>query len=419
MLTDVQIRKAKAGEKPYKLTDGGGLHLFVSSAGGKLWRLRYKFGGKEKLLSIGPYPSTTLVAARQQREDAKTILRAGRDPGLVRRQLRNVVIDESRNTFEAVAREWFGLNQATWTPTHASDVLRSLERDVFPSVGAMPIKSITPPDVLELLRQIEARPAIETARRVRQRMSAVFVFALAAGRGETDPAAIVQGALAPLRKSRQPAITELGQARQILRDADRQPAHPATKLALRLLALTVLRPGALITARWNEFDELDPENPVWRVPAERMKLRMHQKEDSARDHLVPLSSQAIETIEAVRRLTGRGPLTFPNTRHAHRPMSENAIGYLLNRAGYHHRHVPHGWRATFSTVMNERFPADHRIVDLMLAHSPKDRVESAYNRAAHLVRRRELAEAWADLLMVDQMPVEEVLTLPRRALRTP
>jgi integrase len=296
---------------------------------------------------------------------------------------------------------------------HAYDILHSLERDVFPDLGAAPIKSISAANVLSVLRKIENRHALETARRIRQRISAAFVYAIASGRAENDPAAAVQKAMKPIRKGRQPALTDLEQAREILRRAEATPASPVTKLALRLLALTALRPGTLITTPWVELDDLDPGTPVWQVPAARMKLRLQYKDDEARDHLVPLARQAVDVIKALRKLTGRTPYLFPNQRHAHRPASENAMGYLLNRAGYHHRHVPHGWRATFSTVMNERYKHDRHIIDLMLAHMPKDSVEVAYNRAEHLERRIELAQAWADLIMADQMPIDELLNLRR------
>jgi integrase len=414
MLTDAQIRKAKAAKKPYRLTDGGGLHLYVTPAGGKLWRLRYEFERKEKLLSIGPYSAVGLAEAREAATNAKRLLREGRDPAVGKRLRRLGVITDGRTTFEAVAREWHELNKGHWVEVHAYDVLHSLERDVFPDLGATPIKDITPANVLSVLRKIENRSAVETARRIRQRMSAVFVYAIASGRAETDPATIVQKAMKPVKMGRQPAITDLEQAREILRRADATPASPVTKLALRLLALTSLRPGTLITTPWTELDVLDPEVPVWRVPATRMKLRLQYKDDEARDHLVPLSTHAIDVIQALRKLTGRTPYLFPNQRHAHRPASENAIGYLLNRAGYHHRHVPHGWRATFSTVMNEQFKHDRHIIDLMLAHVPKDRVEGAYNRAKHLERRIELAQAWSDLIMTDQMPIEDLISLRRR-----
>jgi integrase len=213
-------------------------------------------------------------------------------------------------------------------------------------------------------------------------------------------------------KGRQPAITDLDAAREMLAKAEAEKAHPTTKLALRILALTVVRPGTLITTPWSEWTDM--EDGIWRIPAARMKLRLQHKDDDARDHWVPLSRQGLEAIESLRTLTGRGPIALPNTRHAHKPMSENAMGYLLNRAGYHHRHVPHGWRATFSSVMNERFPADKPIIDLMLAHVPKDKVEGAYNRALHLDRRRELAQAWADLILDGSRPAADLLIGPRK-----
>jgi integrase len=406
MLTDAAVRGAKPAAKPYKLTDRAGLYLHVTPAGSKLWRLRYEFGRKEKLLSIGPYPDVTLADARDRRDTAKRLLREGRDPSLERKLARTKSLEAQTTSFEPVAREWYARMASSWTERHALDVLTSLERHVFPQLGSLPITEINPPMVLTVLRAIEARPAIETARRVRQRMSAVFVYGIASGICQTDPAAIVQGAMAPLVKGRQPAIVDLDEAREVLRRAEAEPAHPVTKLALRLLALTAVRPGEIRGAAWREFEQLDSGQPLWRIPATRMKMKQ--------EHLVPLSQQAVAIITAVRSLTGRGPLVFPNARHAHRPMSENAIGYLLNRAGYHSRHVPHGWRATFSTIMNERYQHDRQVIDLMLAHAPKDKTESAYNRAAHMPRRRELAQAWTDLLLADLPEVASLMCGARR-----
>jgi integrase len=400
VLTDATIRAAKAADKPYKLTDGGGLYVVVNAGGSKLWRMRYEFGRKEKLLALGRYPETSLAAAREQRNTAKQLLRQGRDPGLEKKLRRAESLSKAETTFEAVTRDWYARQAPTWTERHADDVMTSLERDVFPLIGALPITEITPPMVLNVLRSVEARPAIETARRVRQRMSAVFVYAIASGIGHDDPAAIVKGAMAPLVKGRQPAIVELGAAREILARAEATPAHPVTKLALRLLALTAVRPGEIRGAAWSEFENIGGEEPLWRIPSARMKMK--------KEHLVPLSRQAVAVLQAVRPLTGRGPIVFPNSRFAHRLISENAIGYLLNRAGYHHRHVPHGWRATFSTIMNERHRQDRQVIDLMLARVSKDKTEGAYNRAAHMPRRRELAQEWADLLMEGELDVTAI-----------
>lgn len=411
MLTDVRIRKAKPADKPYKLTDGGGLHLYVSAAGSKLWRWRYEYAGKERLLSIGSYPEISLIDARAARDRARQLLHDGQDPSTAKRQKRFVAQVEAATTFEAVAREWHALNAGAWDDEHAEEVLRSLERDAFPKLGSRPITQIETPDVLEVLRAVEARGAADTARRIRQRISSVFVFAIAGGRAKADPAASVVKAMAPVARGRMPAITDLDKAQQILRDVDATPGFPVTKLAIRLLALTAVRPGVISTTPW---EELPPDADLWVIPSERMKLRRQYKGDESRDHLVPLSRQARATIEAIRTITGRGKLVFPNTRHAHRPMSENAMGYMLNRAGYHHRHVPHGWRSTFSTVLNERYPGDREIIDFMLAHVPKDDVEAAYNRAKYLPRRKELAQIWADLLMKRQTPAMDLTRLLKR-----
>ncbi|MGA1803662.1 tyrosine-type recombinase/integrase [Rhizobium sp. HT1-10] len=414
MLTDSRIKREQAREKPFKIADGGGLFLYVSPSGGKLWRFRYQYGGKEKLLSIGQYPSISLIAARAAREEAKVSLRAGHDPGVAQKLKKLGHVKSSQNTFEVLAREWFELNKSQWVERHALDVIGSLENEIFPPLGSIPIKNIAASDVIAVLRVIEARGAKETARRIRQRMSAVFVYAIATGRGEADPAAIVQKAMAPLKKGRQPAITDVAKAREMLRKVDEEIAHPLTKLALRILALTAVRPGTLSTTPWSEWDDLSPTSPIWQIPAERLKLRLHYKDDEARDHLAPLSRQAIEAIAALRQISGKGPLAFPNARHAHKPMSENAMGYLLNRAGYHGHHVPHGFRSTFSSIMNESFPADKATIDLMLAHVPKDKVEGAYNRALFLQRRIELAQEWADIISEGLAPAASLLGGRRR-----
>jgi integrase len=413
-LSDLTIRRAKPKKKAFVLADGRGLGLYVSPAGARLWRFRYLMGGKPRYLTFGSYPSMPLAEARKARDTAREQVRDGLDPALVMKAAQDQRRAEALDTFEALAREWHALQKSTWTPVHAADVLGSLEKDIFPAIGALPVRGITAPMVLAELRKIEARPAIETARRVRQRMSAVFVYAIASGRGEADPAAIVQNAMAPLKKGRQPAITALEDVRKILRAVEAIPSFPVTKLAMRLIALTALRPGVLVATPWDELPDLAASAPVWTVPSERMKLRLHLKGDERRDHLVPLAPQAVEVIEAVKILTRESVYLFPNGRFFLKPMSENALGYALNRAGYHHRHVPHGWRSSFSTIMNERHPEWRAVIDLMLAHVPKNDVESAYNRAAYLEQRRAIALEWADLLMKDMVPAAALLKGARR-----
>jgi integrase len=281
---------------------------------------------------------------------------------------------------------------------------------VFPTLGNKPLRDITPAMVIEALRKVEARSAIETAHRIQQRVSMVFGFAVAGGRCDVNPAAIVKQALAPLPpKGRQPAVKSLDEARQVLVSTASIPASPVTKLAMRFLALTAVRPGTLAATLWDELGSLDPDKPVWRIPAARMKLKKAFKDDEAHDHLVPLSPDAVEILEVLKPLTGQSPFLFPNDRHIRKPMSENALSFLLKRAGYSRKHVPHGWRSTFSTIMNERRRHDKAVIDLMLAHLPEDAVEAAYNRAEHMELRREIANEWAAILLEGLPPASDLL----------
>lgn len=308
-------------------------------------------------------------------------------------------------TFEQLAREWHARQAPGWDERHTWDVLNSLERDVFATIGKMTLDAITPRLVLTMLRRIEDRGAVETAHRVRQRISAVFVYGIACGQAETDPAAIVKGALSPVVKGRhQPAITYLDELRTMLAKAEAEPAHPTTKLALRLLVATVARPGELRGARWQEF-ELANGSSIWRLPQERMKAGVA--------HIVPLTDPAVEVIETARALNGRSPYVFPNTRHGHKPMSENALGYLLNRAGYRGHYVPHGFRASFSSIMNEKHPEDADAIECCLAHAVGG-VRGAYMRAAFNGRRRELLDEWAQIVLKDLPPAAHLLEGPRR-----
>ena len=407
MLTDKNIRSAKPAAKAYRLADGQGLFVFIPPTGSKLWRLRYEFQGKEKTLTFGPYPAVSLAEARAERDAAKKVLRKGRDPAIEKKLVLAMAGGDATKTFETVARSWHASRTSTWSEQHAKQVLKSLEADAFPALGQFQVGDITAPIVLATLRTVEARGAIEQAHRVRQRMSEVFVFAIGSGMAETDPAAIVAPALRKVIKGQQPAITDLAEARKMLQAVEAEDAYPLTLLALRLLLLTALRPGEVRAARWEEFEGLDGPAPLWRVPSERMKMK--------REHLVPLSRQAVETIAAVRPFTGRKPILFPNVRRPDEPMSLNAMGYLLNRAGYLHRHVPHGFRSTFSTVMNERFQADHAVIETMLAHVPDNKVAGAYNRSLYLERRRELAQAWADLILVGLKPLDQLVAGKRKA----
>lgn len=421
MLNDAKVRAAKPREKAYKLTDGYRLYLLVKPTGSKSWKWSYSYNDKQRTLHLGIYPKVGLADARTQRDEASAILAEGRDPGVVRKLTVEINLEAGRQTFERLAREWFGNAKANWALVHADDVIRSLERDVFPAIGDLPISEINPPLVLAVLREIESRGAIETAKRVRQRISGVFVFAIAKGLAQSDPAEKLGAVLKPLRRGRQPAITDLVPLRAMITAAEEDYARPITRLGLRFLALTAVRPSELRGARWDEFEELNGAAPLWRIPAARMKGDLDRKDEIGGDHLVPLTPQAIEVLKALWPLTGGGALVFPSNRHPNRSMSENAIGYLLNRAGYHGHHVPHGFRAAFSTIMNEwaeRHGKDHdrAVIDLMLAHVPKEKVEGAYNRAAYMPRRREIACIWADMLSDGLPPPVILVERPAKAI---
>jgi integrase len=342
------------------------------------------------------------------------MLNDGRDPSAQKKLDKAIQRCDAEATFAVVAKEWFDLVSTMWATAHANEVWRTLKRDVMPHIGGLPITAIDAPTVLGVLRLIEKRGAVETAKRHRQRMSAIFVYAISTGRATSDPAAVVHGALAPLHKGRRPALTTVAAVRKLLTDVCETPGRPHIKLGLRLLAITAVRPGTLAATPWSEWDDLDEDDPVWRIPASRMKLKLERKNDDLYDHLVPLPRQAMEIIALLRRLTGRSEYVFPNPRRPTQPMSLNAMGYFLNRADYYEKHVPHGFRASFSSIMNERYPQDRHVIDLMLAHTPKDKVEAAYNRALHIVRRKELAQIYADLVLEGVPSLEEFINGPIR-----
>ena len=432
MLNDAKIRAAKPQDKPYKLTDSHRLYLLVKPSGSKLWKWSYSYDGKQRTLQFGVHPKVSLADARAKRDEASALLNEGRDPVMVRKLLVEANLEAGRQTFERLAREWFENIKTRWALIHADDVIRSLERDVFPMIGALPIGELNAPLVLAVLREIESRGAIETAKRVRKRISSVFVFAIAKGITQSDPAERLGAVLKPLRKGRQPAITDLVRLRAMIMAAEEDYARPITRLGLRFLALTAVRPSELRGARWDEFEELNSDAPLWRISAARMKGDLDRKDEIDGDHMVPLEPQAVSVLKALWPLTGSGTLVFPSNRHPSRPMSENAIGYLLNRAGYHGHHVPHGFRAAFSTIMNEWAERhgkhhDRAVIDLMLAHVPKEKVEGAYNRAAFMPRRRELAASWANMLsegladpiVLAERPAKAIGLQSRRRLLAP
>lgn len=470
MLTDAKIRAAKPKAAPYKLGDSGQLYLYVSTAGGRHWRMNYvvkvmvdgKAKQKQKTLSLGSYPAMTLVEARAARDEAKAQLSAGHDPAVQRRVAATEKAQSDANTFQVAAERWFELNsgwsleklreyrkahggkwshrtarhwtakRAPWSAIHSADVLKSFENDVFPEVGDLPIRALEKraPVILDLLQKIEGRGAIETAHRIRQRISGVFVYGISAGLCDADPAASLGKAQAKKpRSKKQPSIIDgiesqaerLAAIKELLAKCDAERCRAGTKLALRFIAFTAVRSGELRFASWDEFEGIDwskPDEPspaaLWRIPAERMKGDDDRKNEEFGDHLVPLAPQAVETLRAMWLLSGGLPVVFPSERHLHEPISENTLRALLIRAGYYKRHVPHGFRAAFSTYMNdrphgERKDGDREVIDLMLAHIPegKSGSETAYNRAGYMERRRELACEYADLIGADLCPPQE------------
>ncbi|WP_288338610.1 integrase arm-type DNA-binding domain-containing protein [uncultured Sphingomonas sp.] len=410
MLTNAAVKAARPRAAAYKLADAGGLHLYVAPTGLRSWRWRFRIAGKEQLLTIGSFPDVGLDQARAARDQARKLLDRGEDP----RQAR-VGDDPKVRAFEYIARRWHAHKAPRWTAVHASDVMASLERDVFPAIGAMPVGSITVPVVLNALRLIEERGSFETARRVQQRISAVFAYAMAEDLADTNPAAIVGRALTPPAPVRNhAALLRIEDARELLAAAELVDVAPMVKLASRFLALTAVRLASVRGARWDEIEDLDGEAPTWRVPAARMKMAAVKKLDTKNDHVVPLSRQAVALLRVARDMHHHRENMHHSDENMHhsdenmhglifadvagRPIGEAAIGAMYKRAGFAGRHKPHGWRASFATILNERFPTEHVAIDRALAHSPKDKVAAAYDRSQQLAGRRRLFQAWADEL---------------------
>lgn len=399
MLTDAALRRAKPRDKQYKLSDSQGLYILVNANGSRLWRLKYRLFGKEKLLALGKYPEVGLAEARRLRDEARAELREGKDPALTRRQKR-AARDETR-LFRKMTEAWMAHNDSLWTERHKIAIRSSLEDYVLPSLGHLMAGDITPPMILEVLRRVERDVSSDKAKRIRQRISAVYCYGIACGLVPFDPAEQLKGALRPTIKGRQPAVVNLEELRELIHKVESFPSHPVVKLAFRFLALTACRSSEVRGMIWDEVTE-----NTWSIPASRMKMK--------RPHTVPLSRQALEVLEAVKPFSARHTLVFPSPRWAHKPFSDNTLSILLRRAGYEGRHVPHGFRSSFSSIMNEQSPDDRAIIDMMLAHAPKNNVEGAYNRASHKKRRAELAQEWADLLL-EGMPSAFELIDPSRS----
>ena len=385
-LKPLVVKNAKPKEKDYKLFDGSGLFLLVRKDGSKYWRLKYRFGDKEKLLALGVYPDVSLAEARNEMRAAKEILRGNQDPSLLRKQKKQQQKVAGANTFEAVAIEWWQNKKGDWSESHADRVITSLKTDAFPFVGLRPISEIQPPEVLSLIRKIESRDALDVASRVLQRCASVFRYAVQTGRATVNPASELAGALKTRKVEHRAAITRQ-ELPELLRAVSNYNGHPITRLALKLLIFTFVRPGELRGARWDEFD-IDAK--IWRIPAIRMKMKS--------EHLVPLSRQAIEILEELKPLSGQYELLFPGERSRKKPISENTMTYALYRLGYKSRATAHGFRTTASSILNEEgFNSD--AIERQLSHMERNQVRGAYTQHAEYLKDRAIMlQWWADYL---------------------
>jgi integrase len=400
MLNDTQCRQARATEKAIKLADDKGLYLLVALSGAKYWRMDYRFGGKRKTLALGVYPEVSLKVARQKLDEARRLLDAGVDPSEARRAEKIARKVSADSSFEVVAREWHAKKRHEWVETYADKVLTSLEQDLFPTLGRRPIAEITAAELLAVLRKIEARGALETLKRVRQRAGDVFLYAIATGRTENNPAAGLNKALKTVSAKHRPALHP-SELRDFFIRLEAVRLTTMVKNAVRLLALTFLRPGELRGARWVE---IDLAAAVWVVPAERDRARglvgMKMKEP----HTVPLSSQAAALLREIQEVTGSRDLVFPNRNDPSRAMSNGTINSALRAMGYAGDEVTgHGFRATATGALLE-MGWRPEVIDRQLAHRERNEVFGAYShQAEYLAERRKMMQQWADYL--DQVRV--------------
>ena len=387
-LTNTQIDKAKPQAKETKMFDGGGLYLLITPTGGKLWYLKFRYAGKEGKLSFGTYPAISLADARQRREEAKKLIANGVDPRNVKKAQKAAQGEQSANTFEVIAREWHNKFAHTWVESHAQHKLERLEKTVFPWIGKRPIKEITAPDVLDVLRRMESRGILDTAHRVRFECGAIFRYAIATGRAERDPVADLKGALPPVKNGHYAAPTDPKAVAPLLRAIDEYQGSFVVKCAMQLAPLLFVRPGELRAAKWSEIDF---ESAEWSVPAETMKMKVA--------HLVPLSTQALKVLNELKPLTGHSEYVFPCHRSPLRCLSENAVNAGLRRMGFEKSEITgHGFRAMARTILDEVLQVRPDYIEHQLAHAVKDPNGRAYNRTTHLAERKKMMQAWADYL---------------------
>lgn len=400
-LNDVAVRQAKPRDKAWKLADEKGLYLLVQPTGGKLWRLDYRLDGKRKTLAIGRYPEVSLAAARKRRDQAREHIAEGTDPSASRKVEKQARAVAAANSFEVVSREWHQVRGKTWTETTRVKNLAMLENDLIPWLGKRPVSEIGALELLETLRRIEARGALDSAHRAKQITGQVFRYAIATGRADRDPAADLRGALTPVSKKHFPAITEAGEVGPLLRAIEAYKGSLIVRSALKLAPMLFVRPGELRRAEWGE---IDLEAGEWRIPAEKMKMR--------REFIVPLATQAVDVLRELHPLTGHGRYVFMGVRDHAQPMSENTVNNALRRMGYDTRTeiTGHGFRAMARTILHESLGVDPAVIEHQLAHKVPDVLGGAYNRTKFLPQRRVMMQRWADWL--DQVRKgAEIITL--------
>ncbi|HAT1684808.1 TPA: tyrosine-type recombinase/integrase [Klebsiella oxytoca] len=378
-----QVDAAKPREKAYKLADGAGLYLEVVPSGSRYWRMKYRFNGKEKRMAFGVYPAVSLAQARALRDEAKKKLAEGIDPSFAKKEEKLVRDVQLNNTFQAVALEWHGTKVSRWSEGYASDILEAFNKDIFPYIGQQPVNEIKPLVLLNVLRRMESRGATEKAKKVRQRCSEVFRYAIVTGRAEYNPAADLTSAMSGHESKHYPFLT-VEELPDFFKALSGYTGSPLVVLAARLLILTGVRTGELRGAFWSEFDL---EKAVWEIPAERMKMK--------RPHLVPLSTQALEIVQQLKVMSGQYPLVFPGRNDPRKTMSEASINQVFKRIGYTGKVTGHGFRHTMSTILHEE-GFNTAWIETQLAHVDKNAIRGTYNHALYLEGRREMMQWYGD-----------------------
>lgn len=385
---------AKPQAKPYKLSDGQGLTLEVMPNGSKLWRQRYRFSGKEKAYSLGPYPALSLKDARHKSSLLKFDIRNGIDPSEVKKKEKRNAILNAKNTFEALALEWHDRHGKTLDKKHASNIISRLKRDIFPVIGSTPIADLEAPDIAAVIKKIEDRGAGEMARRALQNCAQVIRYAVQTGRAKYDVTSGLKGFLKPRVKTHYGTI-KLAELPNLVSKIKRNDARlfKQTRIALELMLLTFVRTSELINAKWSEFDF---DTNLWTIPAERMKMRQ--------EHVVPMSDQVIALLADLDEVSGHREYLFPSIPRPNKPMSNATLLSALEKLGYHKTMTGHGFRALAATALQEKLDVPYDIIDRQLAHRPKGKVEQAYNRAQFLEKRVVMMQQWADYIDQIKLP---------------